>query len=290
MLDYQLIDFGGGRKLESLSGYIIDRPSPAASQSTPALPKLWTVPDARFDEPSRQWVFNRPWPTTVYLDGGAFKLPLRATPFGHIGAFPEQRSNWRWLIEAATKMVQRVATTADHDHPVQALNLFAHTGGSTLALASAGAVVVHLDAAKPNVVAAREAAQVSGLDQAPIRYIIDDAVQFSAREVRRRRRYDIIVLDPPAYGHAPDGRAWRMQRDLWPLLDSLAELMNVERGAVLVTGHSEGLDRVAVTDYLRQLTVRQAIKRHIHWDGGRSQLSDRSGRQLDAGFYVRAQW
>jgi len=277
--DYELVDFGNGRKLESLSGYLIDRPSAAAATSTRALPEHWQTVDARFDEVQRRWSFDRPWPMAAFVDGTSFRLPLRATPFGHIGAFPEQRSNWKWLAEIALAMASPTA-----------LNLFAHTGGSTLALAATGAEVVHLDAAKPNVVAAREAAMVSNLGDAKIRYIVDDAMKFTAREVRRQRRYNIIVLDPPAYGHSPAGKAWRIERDLWPLIDASLELLCSKSGAILITGHTEGIDQASISDYVANHQKLRSVKARMRLTSGRSQLVDRSGRKLDAGFFVRANW
>jgi len=299
--DYELVDFGNGRKLESLGGYLIDRPSPAAIASTRALPEMWRAVDARFDDVDRHWSYNRPWPDApdaAFIDGGSFRLPLRATPFGHIGAFPEQRSNWKWLADVAVAMAQAMAQAisqtarVEADPPVfpTALNLFAHTGGSTLALAATGAEVVHVDAAKPSVQAAREAATASNLSDAKIRYIVDDAMKFTAREVRRRRRYNIVVLDPPAYGHSPAGKAWRIDRDLWPLIDASLELLCPSLGALLITGHTEGIDQAAISEYVTTHQKRQPAKARMLLNSGRSQLTDRSGRKLDAGFFVRANW
>lgn len=285
ILDYELVDFGNGRKLESLAGYLIDRPSPAASASVLALPDRWLAADARFDEIRRCWSYNQPWPESAYLDGVSFRLPWRATPFGHIGAFPEQRANWQWLAEVAAAMMDNA-----ENHCPTALNLFAHTGGSTLAIAATGAEVVHVDAAKPNVLAAREAALASNLGNAKIRYIVDDATKFVAREIRRRRRYNLIVLDPPAYGHSPDGKAWRIDRDLWPLIDASFKLLCPILGALLITGHTEGIDQISVSDYVTIRHRQRTATGRLRLNSGRSQLTDRSGRKLDAGFFVRAQW
>lgn len=288
--DYELIDFGSGRKLESLSGYVIDRPSPAAVHTIQAQPPLWQSADARFDELRHQWDFKRPWPSGLTIQGHGFRLPLRATPFGHIGAFPEQRPNWQWLADTARELLAQGNPAGGSPPPLQSLNLFAHTGGSTLALATIPTAVVHLDAAKPNVTAAREAALASGLDQAPIRYIVDDAAKFAARELRRQRSYDIVILDPPAYGHSSGHQAWRIQRDLWPLIDTLGHLLNKRLGAMLITGHTEGIDQQTISDYLTQRSPLKTIADRMRLASGRSHLNDRSGRRLDAGFYVRAVW
>lgn len=286
--DYELIDFGDGRKLESLAGYLIDRPSPAALDSRRAKPQSWQNADAVFDEATKRWHFYRPWPVDLYVHGTGFRLPLRPTPFGHIGVFPEQRENWSWLASTLKSFVASSDSAMAESEPVQALNLFAHTGGSSLAMAVAGAAVVHLDAAKPNVMAAKEAAVASGLGSMPIRYIVDDAAKFTAREVRRKRRYDMIVLDPPAYGHSPEGKAWRIDRDLWPLMDDALCLLNPKQCAMLITGHSAALDPAAILDYLRAHSLSKRAS--VSLQSGRSVLKDRSQRKLDAGFYVRAIW
>lgn len=292
--DYELIDFGNGRKLESISGYLINRPSPAASLARPAQPDRWSSVDATFDEVSRKWSFRAPWPSKASVEGPGFRLPVQPTPFGHIGVFPEQRPHWQWLSSVVRSLSESTAVNEASPEPMQSaplsLNLFAHTGGSTFALAAAGSSVVHVDAAKPNVVAAKEAACLSGLGDAAIRYIVDDAAKFTAREVRRKRTYDVIVMDPPAYGHAPGGKAWRLDRDLWPLIDDALELMNVTQGAMLITGHSEGVDQKSVADHLRRHKTFLRFGKQRGISLGRSSLHDQRGRDLDAGYYVRVQW
>ncbi len=173
---------------------------------------------------------------------------------------------------------------------VRGLNLFAHTGGSTLAMATAGASVTHVDAAKPSVAAARQIAAANALDAAPIRYLVEDAAKYAAREVRRGQRYDLIVLDPPSYGHAPGGKTWRIQRDLWPLLDDCLRLLSGLYSAMLVTGHSADPDQQQVADYLREQIARRGRAERLQLTLGRSELIDRAGRSLDAGFFVRATW
>lgn len=209
------------------------------------------------------------------LECGSFRLPLRPTPYGHVGAFPEQAPNWRWLAEFAHRQAS----------PPRCLNLFAYTGGSTMALAAAGAHVAHVDAARPNVAAARSAAEVSGLADAPIRYLVEDARKFVAREGRRGQRYQAIVLDPPAYGHGPRGRAWRLERDLWPLLESCLPLLSGPEAGLVVTGHSP---HVSAGDVRQWLVGRLAPSASV--EASSAELTDRRGRRLDAGFRVRAAW
>ena len=282
---YDLIDFGDGRKLESLAGHLIDRPSPAAINFRPNQPKKWRDADARYDSRTRNWSHRRPWPANLDIDCGVFRMPVRPTAYGHVGLFPEQAENWQWLAAPAC------CGKPPEAQPRLALNLFGYTGASTMALAVVGYHVAHVDAAKPNVQATRIAAEHNGLAEAPIRYLVDDAMKFAAREVRRNRKYHTIVLDPPAYGHSPDGRAWRLQRDLWPLLENCFRLLDPAEFRLLITGHSPEVDQSNVTAFLEQ----SAFIHHAEAasgliiQSGRSQLWDASGRSLDAGFYVRAE-
>lgn len=273
---YRLIDFGRGRKLEAIGDYTIDRPSPAAATAELALPDRWADAAAIFkrDARSEGWQFRQPWPEQATVDCGNFRMPVRPTPFGHIGLFPEQASNWQWI----DRLVREHSAA-------RMLNLFAYTGASSLAAAAGGAEVAHVDAAKPNVEAARQAAEASGLSQAPIRYLIDDARKFASREVRRERVYDLVILDPPAYGHGHRGLPWRLERDLWPLLEDCVRLIPRESGALLVTGHSSEIGSREIRQWLGRFRFPR-----LKFDSGRSGVKDLSGRFLDAGFYVRAVW
>ena len=206
-------------------------------------------------------------------------MPVRATPHGHIGLFPEQADNWQWLRKCSAP-----------DAPTRkGLNLFGYTGASTMAMATSGYEVAHVDAARPNVQAAREAATWNGMSDAPIRYLVDDAAKFAAREVRRGRHYDTIVLDPPAYGHSPRGKAWRLERDLWPLLEDCLRLIAPDPFRILLTGHSPQVDEHdAVRFFMQSSSLRGGgSSTRLHIESGRSQLKDGSGRSLDAGFFVR---
>lgn len=288
---YELIDFGDGRKLESLAGYWIDRPSPAASGVPQAVPEQWKRAGSRYDPKTGQWHHFQAWPESLEIDCGQFRMPVEPTPFGHIGIFPEQADNWDWLFKRSRELTQhrgRSPQTAQASPPAWGLNLFGYRGASTLAMVSAGLGVAHVDAARPNVQACRRAAELNGWADAPIRYLVDDAAKFVAREVRRQRRYRVIVLDPPAYGHSPRGKAWRLERDLWPLLDQCLALLD-DPFSLLVTGHSPQVDQSEVADFLRRHEKLQARWQRpgLNLTAGRSQLRDRQGRRLDAGFYVR---
>lgn len=271
--NYQLIDFGDGRKLESIDGYTLDRPSPAADWDAPAKADAWQQADAVYQ--GSAWTIFRQWPAGLELNAGTFRLAAEAKPFGHIGFFPEQAENWRWLAELATWLPEQNR---------EAMNLFGYTGGSTLALAGAGFRVAHIDASKPSVTRTGENARRSDLGEAAIRYIVEDARRFVAREIRRGRKYSVIVLDPPAYGHGTRGDSWRIQRDLWPLLSDCLSLLTPE-SALLITGHSDVICDSDISDWLRQ---QQPAGLAI--TEGRCKIPDASGRQLDAGYFVRATW
>ncbi len=255
----------------------MDRPSPAAEPHRRRL-RTWSDVDAHFDAGTKRWTFHRPWPDALELNCGAFAMPIQPTPFGHIGIFPEQQPNWQWLRK-------RVDSHRHHDAaPLQALNLFGYTGASSLAVAAAGGKVAHVDAAKPNVLAAKRAATAAGCDDS-IRFLTDDASKFVARELRRQRQYDLIILDPPAYGHGPSGKAWRLERDLWPLLQQCLELLTAPVRQLLLTGHSEQIGSGEVATWLRQ-----QVGPDIQIAAGRSGLPDAAQRKLDCGFFVRAVW
>lgn len=230
---YELLDFGRGRKLERFGPLVLDRPSPAAEGIAPAREQLWRDASAKFertsdDEGSWHWATTKQasWPL-MYQH---FTLQLKPTAVGHLGVFPEQVENWDWLrlrIAAARR-------------PLKVLNLFAYTGGSTLAAATAGAEVVHVDAAKNIVAWARRNAELSGLGDKPIRWIAEDAPRFVARELKRGNRYDAVILDPPSYGHGPRGEAWKLATDLAPLLADCAKLVSHAPAFFLLTCHTPG--------------------------------------------------
>jgi 23S rRNA (cytosine1962-C5)-methyltransferase len=237
---YELLDAGVRRRLERFGPLTIDRPAPGADGFRLA-PDRWGAADLRFDSASGwsgpAWP-AQPWPLAV----GGLTLELRPTASGGLGLYPEHAANVGWLAAEVT------ARAAPGTTP-QVLNLFAHTGLATLALARAGAAVAHVDAARSAVAWARRNANLSGLADRPIRWLVDDAAAFVAREARRGRRYDGIVLDPPAFGRA-NGREWRMEDDLPDLL-AACRTVAAPGAFVLLTAHSESVDGTALAAMLR---------------------------------------
>jgi 23S rRNA (cytosine1962-C5)-methyltransferase len=230
---YELLDFGAGRRLEAFGPIRLDRPCPAAEGTTCAAPELWATAQARFDRTGDEagvWTARGDLPArwTVPLGGCCFEL--KRTEFGHLGLFPEQTENWAWIADQV-----RAA-----GGPLRVLNLFAYTGGSTLSAAAAGAEVVHVDAARNVVAWARRNAELSGLAQASIRWIGEDALKFVRRELQRGNHYDAVILDPPSYGHGPRGEVWQLAQHL-PLLLSLCRDLTAGRlRFILLTCHTPG--------------------------------------------------
>ena len=228
---HELLDAGDGRRLERFGNRVVDRPAPGASDAA-VRPATWVNADLRF-EPGG-WIGSaEPW--TVTLEGLTFEL--RPTASGQIGIFPEQATNWRWLTEHV-----RTAATV--------LNLFAYTGGSTLAAAAAGATVVHVDSVRSAVAWARRNAELSRLADRPIRWLVDDSEAFVRREARRGHRYEGVILDPPSFGHGRGGQAWRLEERLDGLLDACRAIA-APKAFVLLTAHAEGIDTSWLADRLR---------------------------------------
>ena len=231
---YQLLDFGDGRRLESFGPWRLDRPCPTAEATPRTDPRAWRRTDARFDragDEDGRWSGAEQMPERWTIAHGTARLELKCGPFGHVGVFAEQAANWDWIaeqVEASPK-------------PLKVLNLFAYTGGSTLAAAAAGAEVVHVDAARNTVAWARRNAERSGLADAPIRWIAEDAMRFVRRELKRGNMYDAVILDPPSYGHGPRGEVWQLSSHLAPLVAMCGQLTAGRRRFMLLTCHTPGV-------------------------------------------------
>jgi 23S rRNA (cytosine1962-C5)-methyltransferase len=276
---YELIDAGQGRRLERFGSHVIDRPAPGADFAAGA-PERWEEADLSWD-PDGGWLAEggptdgnrgeiQPWPVAV--DG--LTLELRPTSSGGVGLYPEHRANVGWLGS-------RVAERLGRPGPPQVLNLFAHTGLVTLAAARAGAAVTHVDGARGVVAWARRNADLSGLADRPIRWLVDDVTTFVAREARRGRRYDGIVLDPPSFGHAR-GRRWRLADQLPDLL-AACRAVATDDAFVLLTAHTAGLDGEDLADAVRAAFPETGAP----VEGSELRLAATSGVHLDLGWTVR---
>lgn len=277
--DYQLLDFGQGRRLERFGQLRLDRPCPAVQRVAKRNPKAWRDVDARFERTGvdrGRWVSDRELVDHWTVAAGPLTLELRRTEFGHLGLFPEQAANWDWIDEHLT----------DAERPVRVLNLFAYTGGSTLAAAAAGAEVTHLDAARNTVRWARRNAELSGLADAPVRWIADDAMKFVRRELKRDVRYDAVILDPPSYGHGAQGEAWRLSKHLPGLLETLARLTAGRRRFILLTCHTPGFD-VATLKTMLVDAIQTVDDRPGRVTGSDMTIRAATGRTLPSGVVVR---
>ena len=243
---YELLDSGDGRKLERFGEYVVARPCSQALWR-PSLPEsAWKRADASFDrEDGNRWHGRSRLPAEWVLETCGMRFKLGGTDFGHLGIFPEQRAQWRWLREACG--------SAGRPGPVQVLNLFAYSGGSTVAAALGGAEVCHLDASKGMVAWARDNARLNGLAGAPIRWIVDDARKFMRREIRRGRRYDGIILDPPSFGRGAAGETYKIERDLAETLSLAKGLLSERPAFVLFSSHTPGLSVRVAENVIGQL-------------------------------------
>ena len=242
--DYGLIDSGHGRKLERYGRFRFIRPEPQAMWA-PASPE-WKA-DAEFipgsdDEGGGRWEYNGPVPREGWpLKWDDVAFTAQATPFRHLGFFPDMAPVWSWMRE-------RLDGVAD----AEALNLFGYTGVGTLALASKGVKMVHVDASKKSVEGARANAHLAGLADKPVRWMIDDATKFAAREVRRGRRYDGILLDPPKFGRGPDGEVWRLEEGLPGLIADCRQLLDENSRFLFLTVYAVRMSALAIGELVSQ--------------------------------------
>lgn len=243
--DYELLDSGDGRKLERFGPHVLSRPAAQAVWRPSLPPSRWAQADAAFDREDGQRWHNRgalPESWTITVDGLRFRLS--GTDFGHLGIFPEQREQWLWLdrtIRAAAARLGRRPTV---------LNLFAYSGGATLAALRAGAEVCHLDASRGMVQWARDNAAMNDLADAPVRWIAEDAHKFLGREERRGRRYDGVILDPPTFGRGAGGEVYKIERDLVKTLALCRAVLSDEPGFALLSGHTPGFSPVVLANTL----------------------------------------
>lgn len=231
--DYEVIDTSGGEKLERWGKYTLVRPDPQVIWNTPRTDRRWKSYDGRYARSASgggKWSENR-LPEHWQVGYGDLTFQVKPMNFKHTGIFPEQAVNWDFEME-------KIRGAGRH---VSVLNLFAYTGGATLAAAAAGASVCHVDAARGMVAWARENAKASGLAEAPIRWIVDDCAKFVEREIKRGRRYDAIIMDPPSYGRGPSGEIWKLEKDLYPFLELVVGVLSEDPLFVLINSYTTGL-------------------------------------------------
>jgi len=252
--DYELLDCGGGEKLERWGEQLLVRPDPQVIWDSPRQHRGWHSPDGRYLRSAAgggRWEHNH-LPSQWRVRYRDLTFQVKPMNFKHTGLFPEQAVNWDFMREK----IQSAG------RPVRVLNLFAYTGGATLACAAAGASVCHVDAARGMVTWARENAQASGLSHAPIRWIVDDCAKFAARELRRGRTYDAIIMDPPSYGRGPGGEVWKLEENLYSFLALTVRLLSDQPLFVLLNTYTTGLAPSVLTCLL-ELLVRHTHGGHV---------------------------
>lgn len=232
--DYTLLDTSDGERLERWGKYTVVRPDPQVIWSGMKKRPEWKKPDARYSRKGGggAWEENKlPQNWKIGYENLGLVFEIRAMGFKHMGLFPEQAANWDWFSELIKKA----------GRPIKVLNLFAYTGGATVAAAKAGAAVTHVDAAKGMVNQAKENARLCGLENAPIRYIVDDCRKFCEREIRRGNRYDAVIMDPPSYGRGPNGQVWKLEECVCDLVSLTAGLLSDEPLFFLLNSYTTGL-------------------------------------------------
>ena len=243
--EYELLDCSGGEKLERWGKYTLLRPDPQAIWNTPRTLPGWTRPDARYARSRTgggEWTSKKvPDRWQIHYRDLTFQIGLMN--FKHTGVFPEQAANWDW----AREQIKRAG------RPVNVLNLFAYTGGATITCAAAGASVCHVDTAKGMVQWARDNARLSGLEDRPIRWIVDDCGKFVEREIRRGRRYDAIIMDPPSYGRGPSGEVWKLEENLYPFVELVCQVLSDQPLFVLLNSYTTGLAPSVLTYILQSV-------------------------------------
>lgn len=242
--DYQLLDSGGGEKLEYWDKQLLRRPDPQAIWSEKAKTPLWNKADAVYNRSNKgggSWdIKNKAMPDRWQVKYRELVFNIKPMGFKHTGLFPEQATNWDWF----SNLIKNAG------RPVRVLNLFAYTGGATVAALSAGAEVVHVDASKGMVSWAKENVVSSGLADAPVRYIVDDVKKFVARELRRGREYDAVIMDPPSYGRGPSGELWKIEDELYPLISDCVKLLSDKPLFFLINAYTTGLTSTIIKNSL----------------------------------------
>lgn len=248
--EYKILDASCGEKLENWGGIILRRPDPQIIWKTPHKSDKWERADGIYHRSAKgggEWEFKRKLPESWKISFEGLSFLIRPTGFKHTGLFPEQAVNWQLL--------KSIISSADR--PVKALNLFAYTGGATLACAAAGAAVTHVDASKGMVSWARDNAAASGLADKPVRWIVDDCEKFVKREIRRQNKYDIIIMDPPSYGRGPGGEVWKLEDCVYELVEVCSQALSDRPLAFLLNSYTTGLSPSVMAYILSEVITKR---------------------------------
>ena len=301
--DYELIDSGDGEKLERYGKYVLRRPDPQALWKKVLPESEWKKADATFSGDKKVWKKkNESMQNEWQISFDNLKFNIKPTAFKHTGVFPEQFSNWSWIISIIKNQLLKINTnTLEAKLPkgerevrlqilktdsknIKVLNLFGYTGGATLAALSAGAEVTHVDGSKSAITWAKENAELSGLDKKPVRWIIDDARKFVMREIKRGGKYDGIIMDPPSFGRGGKGEIWKIETYFTKLLEECSKILSDNPLFFLINGYAAGYSSQAYYN-----TLKPIVEKH----GGQFEIGEltiqesKSGRLLPCGIFAR---
>ncbi len=280
-MTYELLDSGDGRKLERLAGVVVERQASVALWRRRE-PALWNTVAGRHIRSERgggHWEWHDAPPKDWRARHGSFVFELKPTPFGHLGLFPEQQEQWSWIRDEIAKI------TAASGRPPRVLNLFAYTGGSTMAAATAGAEVTHVDAARGIVDWAARNARLNGLADASIRWIVEDCTRFLKRELKRKKKYDGVILDPPTFGRGTKGEIWKLEDGVRELLRLLAGLTDSRPSLIHMSSHSPGFTPLVLENLVSESFGDGWRER----GSGEMSIPETNGaRRLPSGIYWRA--
>lgn len=248
--DYELLDTGDGEKLERWGKYVLRRPDPQVIWPGTDNEKAWARADAHYHRSQSgggSWEYKTKLPSRWTISYGKLSFYIEPTGFKHTGLFPEQAVNWEWMMDKIRSASK----------PVRVLNLFAYTGGATVACAYAGAEVCHVDAAKGMVTRAKENLELSGLKDRTVRFITDDVIKFVQREKRRGRMYEGIIMDPPSYGRGPKGELWKIEDELYGLVEMCMDILSPEPVFFLINSYTTGLAPSVLTNILSMSMIKK---------------------------------
>ncbi len=287
--DYELLDSGNAKKLERFGKYVLSRPDPEALWEKNLPESVWQNADAFFTRKGTtvSWKIKPEVPKFWVMDYEGLKFEIRPTSFKHVGLFPEQSENWKWMEKAIyggkRQDLKGVQGLASGSRP-KVLNLFGYTGGATLACARAGAEVTHVDGSKTAVAWARKNAELSGLSEKVIHWVIEDAMAFVKREVKRGNKYDAILMDPPSFGHGPKDELWKIEEHFLELMSLSKQLLSDTPVFFLINGYTAGYSPVAYMNSL--LSIKDQHKGSIEI-GELTIAETNSERLLPAGIFAR---
>lgn len=270
--DYELLDFGNESKFERFGKYLLIRPESQAL-TKPLFPNDWEKADAILEGRKEFWKFKNKIPDKWAVGFDNLKFWAKATPFGHLGVFPEQSSYWTWIKEKIKESKREL----------NVLNLFGYTGIATLVASNAGAKVCHVDASKPAITWAVENQKLSGLEDKSIRWILDDAITFVKREIKRGNKYDAIIMDPPKFGRGPKGEVWQFEDSFTELMDACRSVLSENPVFIAVTAYTVPVSSITIGNFLQETMKDYGGKTEY----GELGLKDKAGRILPTAIFAR---